>query len=517
MKKVLSVILILICLLPAACAPAQGALSGLSGFDGDYVVAADFSGDDIVLLGTDDAGYKLYLASVKNARVYKSAPLDCEGFEGYSGVEFDGDGNITVSLDYEGKCVVFDRELSQIGGEKPYEARDMIEKAKESAFFDGTMSACENCFHYYSDRDRYEYINAVGFYGDDFITLVKDERFNIISGCGKRILTSYPEDGDLNANVVSVYDFDTGRKINSFVTENPDGQPSVSVTFGKLADTAAIVGVEYGDGDPAGGVYYNKYYIWRFETGAKNEPFEFTRYTADQMKAETAGVCGSIKDGFGIDVHIDEENPYQGAEDGEYGYTFGTSPLKAKIAVGMLHDFLKMLPDGFARETYSGVNDAVTGLDVYFVDGINGNPNAYADVNSDRYYVCFEAYSLDPHTIYHEFMHVIDARISAQGDFEEAWNALNPPGFSYLIYGEEDYDIEEYSDYFATAYSMQAMGEDRADMFAELFTAGLSGEKPYWYKEGAATEKKAKLLTEQIRAAFPSMKNAPPQVWEIIG
>lgn len=517
MKKILSVILILICLPLAACAPARGALCELAGFDGDYIVSADFSGDDIVLLGTDGDGYKLYLASVKNARVYRSAALDCDGFDGFSGAEFDADGNITVFLDYEGKCAVFDRELSQIGGEKPYESRDLTEKAKESAFFDGTMSAYESCFHYFNDRDHYELINAVGFYGDDFITLVKDERFNIISGCGKRILTSYPKDGSLTTDTVAVYDFESGSIVNSFVTENPDGQPSVSVTFGKLADNAAIIGVEYGDGDPAGGVYYNKYYIWDYENGAGNEPFEFTRYTADQMKAETDGVCGKIKDEFGIDVHIDEENPYQDAEDEEYGYTFGTSPLKAKVSVGLLYDFLKMLPDGFARETYSGFNEAVTGFDVYFVDGINGSPNAYANVYGDRYYVCFEAYSLDPHTVYHEFMHVMDARISAQGDFEEAWNALNPPDFTYLVYGEEEYDIEEYSDYFATAYSMQSIGEDRADMFAELFTAGLSGEPPYWYREGAATEKKAKLLSEQIRAAFPSMKDAPPQPWEIIG
>ncbi len=529
MKRILSICLVFVTLFLCSCSllPVQReGLVEIEGFDEgiEAVCWVAFDGDTMAAItsnrrGEEEYYYGLSLINTKSASVVKSADLSDCPLKDFDRVEFSEDGNIKLVYGYEKKYVLFNRKLEQVGDVQSYTEEEKT-GFEGNRLFDNTIAVYGDCMHFYNDFEGFDLINAVGFKGEnETLTFVKNERFTPLDSKEKLVLGSYP-DLEAGTDIVSVYDFESDTVINRFNTVKEEGMSSVCVIAGRLSENCAYINIEYGDGDPENGHYYNKYYLWYFRNGALNEAFEAESFTYDSLNQENSKLCTDIKTAYGINVYIDKENEDQPADDEVYGYTFGLSPLKAYVLLKQLTTFLSWFPDGFVKEMYQGFNDNIVEFSIYIVNDIKGFPSAYANSYMDRFYITFEGYNCLPETIYHEFMHIIERRIEYYYDeteesMFERWESCNPKGFEYIGYDDEsDIDFSQYEDYFPSFYSMNAMTEDMAETFTGMLGAGLEGRAPFWYKKGTPLAEKAKFLADSIRRAYPSMKYAPPQPWE---
>lgn len=84
-------------------------------------------------------------------------------------------------------------------------------------------------------------------------------------------------------------------------------------------------------------------------------------------------------------------------------------------------------------------------------------------------------------TIHHEIAHILDGILTEAGVLtEDAWMAFCPGGFTY---GQGAFD--DYPDFFADAYAMTSLREDRARTFedAALYGPGVYADRPaMWLK-----------------------------------
>lgn len=111
-----------------------------------------------------------------------------------------------------------------------------------------------------------------------------------------------------------------------------------------------------------------------------------------------------------------------------------------------------------------------------------------------------------PGTVHHELAHILDGILTAAGRLPEAeWTRLNPSGFSYGSGGWEGF-----SDFFAEAYAMENIREDRASVFEAAVMGGpgvFEGKSPLWLKLNA--------FSQAIRAHFDTEGWPPAAIWEL--
>lgn len=111
-----------------------------------------------------------------------------------------------------------------------------------------------------------------------------------------------------------------------------------------------------------------------------------------------------------------------------------------------------------------------------------------------------------PGTVHHELAHILDGILTAAGRLpEEEWTRLNPSGFSYGLGGWEGF-----SDFFAEAYAMENIREDRASVFEAAVMGGpgiFDGKSPLWLKLYA--------FCQAIRDHFDTEGWPPAAIWEL--
>ena len=124
----------------------------------------------------------------------------------------------------------------------------------------------------------------------------------------------------------------------------------------------------------------------------------------------------------------------------------------------------------------------------------------------DGWRVVISAPAAHPGTVHHELGHILDSVLTAAGRLpEEEWSSRNPPGFRY---GTGDW--EAYSDFFADAYAMTDLTEDRAAVFEAAVMGGegvFDGKSPLWLK--------LYTFSEAIRAHFNTDGWPSTTVWEL--
>lgn len=113
----------------------------------------------------------------------------------------------------------------------------------------------------------------------------------------------------------------------------------------------------------------------------------------------------------------------------------------------------------------------------------------------------------------HELFHFLDRAITSR-ELDQAWQAINPPGFRYVGHGMNAIDTSpllpgEHPG-FVSPYSRASMDEDRAELFTywRTKTAALAAE----VKKDAVLAAKAKLLLKALQAKLPTLAKRMPRL-----
>ena len=176
---------------------------------------------------------------------------------------------------------------------------------------------------------------------------------------------------------------------------------------------------------------------------------------------------------------------------------------------------LKKYPNGFFKE----MKDNNISLRIYMVNKIDGNYSGMTDGrNQSNITVTIgtNGTSLFESTLHHELMHYIDIYMRQKNstlNLEEIMKSYNPEGFSYGSNDSTyDYNFSNPNNaYFLSYYSRQSYLEDRAVLFSDMMTR--TTKRPY-YNDGTPLNKKAKLISSQIKEHFNTLSNTGRYHWD---
>lgn len=191
----------------------------------------------------------------------------------------------------------------------------------------------------------------------------------------------------------------------------------------------------------------------------------------------------ALSERFGIQILIAEQCV---PEYSHYNAYLLTDPGFVSEALDILEECLGRYPEGFFRQLpYGTMNhiqlELIGGLTLK--DGVENQPASTAAFvqEQDGYInIVIDGFVLRSETVYHEFSHVIDRRLSwdalvrSDALFSEAhWLSLQPEGFAYAMsYTDMPEETLRYSNtgYFISDYSKTYPTEDRATLFADAMT-----------------------------------------------
>ena len=186
---------------------------------------------------------------------------------------------------------------------------------------------------------------------------------------------------------------------------------------------------------------------------------------------------------------------------------------KINNCLGEIDKTLKNYPNGFFKE----MKDYGMPLTIYLVNSISGNVSGLTDAkDKSNIKIMIAPASLFENTLNHEIMHYIDSYIKVKGypiDINTTMKDVNPVGFTY---GETSNDYVYYftsvnNAYFLSAYGKTNYLEDRAVIFSDLMTRTFAKD---YYDDGTPINKKAKLISSQIKEHFNTLSNTGRYYWD---
>ena len=176
---------------------------------------------------------------------------------------------------------------------------------------------------------------------------------------------------------------------------------------------------------------------------------------------------------------------------------------------------LKKYPTNFFKE----MKDNNVALKIHIVNKIDGNYSGMTDgKNQSNITITIgtDGTKLFESTLHHELMHYIDIYMRQKNptlNLEEIMRSYNPEGFSYGSNDKSyDYNFSNPNDaYYLSYYSRQSYLEDRAVLFSDMMSR--STKRPY-YNDGTPINKKAKLISTQIKEHFNILSNTGRYYWD---
>ena len=186
---------------------------------------------------------------------------------------------------------------------------------------------------------------------------------------------------------------------------------------------------------------------------------------------------------------------------------------KINNCLGEINKTLKNYPNGFFKE----MKDYGMPLTIYLVNSISGNVSGLTDAkDKSDIKIMIAPASLFENTLNHEIMHYIDSYIKVKGypiDINNTMKDVNPVGFTY---GDTSNEYVYYftsidNAYFLSAYGKTNYLEDRAVIFSDLMTRTFAKD---YYDDGTPINKKAKLISSQIKEHFNTLSNTGRYYWD---
>ena len=225
---------------------------------------------------------------------------------------------------------------------------------------------------------------------------------------------------------------------------------------------------------------------------------------------------------FGVDIRIAEQCSL------DYSH-YDTHPLADPVfvrsALDVLEESLSRYPEGFFRQLHFG---SIESIRIEVVGGLTlksdvtthtDDAGAFAQNRGSYYEIVLDGYLMQPSTLFHEFSHIIDARLAWDAAIredalysEEAWLALQPDGFRYAMsYLTIPEDVLRYIDsgYFITEYALCYPTEDRAVLMESAM------ENYYWdFEPGSGKREKMQFYADCIRDCFDTTGWPEVACWE---
>ena len=186
---------------------------------------------------------------------------------------------------------------------------------------------------------------------------------------------------------------------------------------------------------------------------------------------------------------------------------------KINNCLGEIDTTLKNYPNGFFKE----MKDYGMPLTIYLVNSISDDVSGLTDAkDKSDIKIMIAPASLFENTLNHEIMHYIDTYIKDKGypiDINNTMKDVNPVGFTY---GDTSNEYVYYftsvdNAYFLSAYGKTNYLEDRAVLFSDMMTRTI--KKPF-YNDGTPINKKAKLISLQIKEHFNTLSNTGRYYWD---
>ena len=186
---------------------------------------------------------------------------------------------------------------------------------------------------------------------------------------------------------------------------------------------------------------------------------------------------------------------------------------KINNCLGEIDKTLKNYPNGFFKE----MKDYGMPLTIYLVNSISGNVSGLTDAkDKSDIKIMIAPASLFENTLNHEIMHYIDSYIKVKGysiDINITMKDVNPIGFTY---GDTSNEYVYYftsidNAYFLSAYGKTNYLEDRAVIFSDLMTRTFTKD---YYADSTPINKKAKLISSQIKEHFKTLSNTGRYYWD---
>ena len=186
---------------------------------------------------------------------------------------------------------------------------------------------------------------------------------------------------------------------------------------------------------------------------------------------------------------------------------------KINNCLGEINTTLKNYPNGFFKE----MKDYGMPLTIYLVNSISDDVSGLTDAkDKSDIKIMIAPASLFENTLNHEIMHYIDTYIKVKGypiDINTTMKDVNPVGFTY---GDTSNEYVYYftsvdNAYFLSAYGKTNYLEDRAVLFSDMMTRTI--KKPF-YNDGTPINKKAKLISAQIKEHFNTLSNTGRYYWD---
>ena len=186
---------------------------------------------------------------------------------------------------------------------------------------------------------------------------------------------------------------------------------------------------------------------------------------------------------------------------------------KINNCLGEIDTTLKNYPNGFFKE----MKDYGMPLTIYLVNSISDDVSGLTDAkNKSDIKIMIAPASLFENTLNHEIMHYIDTYIKDKGypiDINNTMKDVNPVGFTY---GDTSNDYVYYftsvdNAYFLSTYGKRNYLEDRAVLFSDMMTRTFAKD---YYDDGTPINKKAKLISSQIKEHFNTLSNTGRYYWD---
>ena len=186
---------------------------------------------------------------------------------------------------------------------------------------------------------------------------------------------------------------------------------------------------------------------------------------------------------------------------------------KINNCLGEIDKTLKNYPNGFFKE----MKDYGMPLTIYLVNSISGNVSGLTDAkDKSDIKIMIAPASLFENTLNHEIMHYIDSYIKVKGypiDINNTMKDVNPVGFTY---GDTSNEYVYYftsvdNAYFLSSYGKTNYLEDRAVIFSDLMTRTFTKD---YHANGTPINKKAKLISLQIKEHFNTLSNTGRYYWD---
>ena len=266
--------------------------------------------------------------------------------------------------------------------------------------------------------------------------------------------------------------------------------------------------------------------FWDIDADAQGIDWELTPLEQPQksqpvMEGAFYERAEALSERFGVTILIAEQCA---ADYSHYSSYLLTDPVFVGDALDVLEECLGQYPEGFFRQLPHG---PFAYIQFELVGGLSlkdstanqpGDAAAFMQEQDGYIRIVVDGFLLRPETLYHEFSHVIDRRLSWDATVradalysEEGWLALQPEGFAYAMsYTDMPEQIRHYLEtgYFDSDYSMTYPTEDRATLFAAAMT-----QAPF-LEENPGMQTKLDYYARCIRDCFDTEGWPEVTAWE---